>query len=137
MISKAKSLSCLAVPWMFFSFSRLANSLLYQVDALDFASGWVIWALADQGFCSSGILLNWSLQNTSTCFLGLKMRQVANVCLHTQQIKSLKTKQYIIHIMQKHLEICWSNHHSRGFERVSWAFPVVPLDTVELVVVLS
>lgn len=35
-----------------------------------------------------------------------------------------------------HLEICWSDHHGRGLERVAWAFPVVPLNTVELVCVL-
>lgn len=137
MISKTESLSCLTVSSMFFLFSRLAKPLLHQVDTLDFVSGWIIWALGDQGYCNSGTVRNWSFQNTSACFLGLKVRQFADVCLYAQQMKSLKTIQYIIHIMQKHLEICWSNHHSCGFERVSRAFPVVPLDTIELVVVLS
>lgn len=137
MTSKTESLSCLTVSWMFFLFSCLAKSLLYRVDALDFVSDWIIRALADQGYCNLGIVLNWSLQNTSACFPCLKMRQVADVCLYAWQMKSLKTIQYIIHIIQKHLEICWSNHHSCGFKRVSRAFPVVPFDTIELVVVLS
>lgn len=118
MIIKIQSLSCLTVSWIFFLFSPLAKSVLYQVHALDFVF-WLYNRNFYQGYCNSGITLNSSLQNASACFLGLKMRQVADVCLHVWQMKSLKTMQYIIHIMQNHLEICWSNHHRRGFERVS------------------
>lgn len=36
----------------------------------------------------------------------------------------------------RRLETCWADHHGRGLERVAGAFPVVPLNTVELICVL-
>lgn len=35
-----------------------------------------------------------------------------------------------------HLEICWSDHHGCGLERVARSFPIVPLNPVEFICVL-